>query len=152
VFTVYRPGCDGISLHSEVGYHGTYRGSDWPAFSATFTDGVSVVANIGHEMLVGEVGGAPPSVPRIAPEKSAGPDTRDWVYAMTPMSEGVLYGGTAPGAYACAGLRLLDMAERRARPKPLDACSGGLVSEVYSLVRHRDELLVGIFRAERSTP
>ncbi|MGN6514705.1 MAG: hypothetical protein ACTHLR_02565, partial [Rhizomicrobium sp.] len=137
--------CTGVSIFSDEGYHGTYQGKDWADWSAMYTDGKIVAANIGHRMRIGNLPRATSfDRCRALSLQPVGPP--DWIYAITPIKGGLLYGGSTPYIHGeCAMLRFLDLRTHTVQTIPLPNCKDGLVTEFYSFARFGKKLLVGLY-------
>ncbi|MES1179581.1 MAG: hypothetical protein ABUL43_00125 [Hyphomicrobium sp.] len=149
VFSIYGSACEGISLHSSRGYHGTYREADWASSSALWTDGNSVALNIGNQIKVGPV---PPPTTATCVSLPVSPDSSQppvYAYAMMNLAGGLLYGPSLDDLTACTKLVELNLSTRQTRNIPLNACPPGYVTEVYSLTPWRNEILVGTFYVGR---
>lgn len=135
--------CEGISVFSGDEYLGTYQNKDWSDWGAVYTDGKIVAINAGHRMHVGPLA-SPTNFDRCRALnlKTVGPP--DWVYAITPIRGGLLYGGSSMPPYSgCAKLRFLDVKAFDVQSIDLPKCSNLLVSEYYSFAHWGKEILIG---------
>jgi len=132
--------CEGLSLFSVDGYHGTYSGDGWGAWSAIYTDGDVVIANIGHKMLTGPV--LAPDAPKGCREMSlmVFDDRPTWTYVIMPHDGRVIYGAPASKG-RCAPLATFDGTSVVSQ-QPLD-CEGEQITEYYSITPFMDKLLIG---------
>ena len=139
-FVLKAAGCKGVSLFSDDGYHGTYAGEGRVSWSALYTDGDVIVANLGHKMMTGPV---------PAPDQSKGcrdlplsvfDDRYIWSYVIMPHDGRVFYGAPAE-AGKCAPLATFDGTKVRSLP-PRD-CKNREITEYYSITPSRDGLYYG---------
>lgn len=145
VFTIYGGRCDGISVYSDSGYHGTYSGEDWQKWSEMWTDGRTIAMNVGYRLLSGPL--PPPTSDACAPlHLETVPATADnWIYAARSVGGLLLYGGSEVSRNSCASLLISDLDLMTTREIPIKDCKPGFVTEVYSFTRWRDEILIGNF-------
>lgn len=145
VFSIYGSRCEGISIYSTSGYHGSYRGADWQQWSALWTDGRSIAMNVGYAVRVGPL--PPPTreacVPLVLTDSTGG--GRDWVYAMTSLGDDLLYGGSEDERDTCSAMFVLNLKAARAQKLRLKECAPGYVTEIYSFTRWRGDILIGNF-------
>ncbi|WP_291209061.1 hypothetical protein [Hyphomonas sp.] len=145
VFTIYGGRCEGISVYSESGYHGTYREDDWGQWSAMWTDGRTIAMNVGYNLLSGPL--PPPTSNTCAPLrlKTVPTERKNWIYAARSVGGPLLYGGSEASHDSCAPLLITDLDLMTTREITIKDCKPGYVTEVYSLTRWRDEILIGNF-------
>lgn len=139
-FVIGARDCQGVSLFSNSGYHGTYAGEGWQAWSAIYTDGDITIANIGNKMLSGDVPIATAFTSCKELALSVFDERSIWTYVIFPHRNRVIYGGPSEKGQ-CASLAIFDGKEV-VPLKPFD-CEGEKISEYYSVTPFRDRLLFG---------
>lgn len=131
--------CGGVSVSSSAGYHGSIRIPEADAWSAIHVGDGYVIANLGHKIWRGKLPAPSNGECQEIPVEVIH-DERDWVYAMLPTKDGVLFGATS--VVECPNLNIIYDKNVETIALPAD-CAAERVNEIYSFTPYYDQILIG---------
>ena len=138
-FIIYYKSDTGIGIVSQDGYHGSITHEDFSSFSAIYTDGKSVYANLGGKMYTGELLPGKLFTKPEPIELSLIEEAEGWLYTLYPYHGTLLYGGSGENAQ-------LHSIRNNRLGRSLPLLKGRLpTTEIYSMSPFNEALLVGTY-------